>query len=150
MQTSTPEPSKFIENLQVFDDFCYVGDPSEMPNKIQKSCPNGFQNRPKINCKSIRKPMQNFNVSWHRFLIDFGLFWAPRRASKSFKINEKSILGAHGDPKALKTHQIPSQDPPKIENRPQIDPKSAKNPINIDPKTIKKRSWNIHSKRIRK
>ena len=70
--------------------------------------------------------MHNFNASWHRFLIDFGLFWTPRRASNRPKIDEKSILGAHGDPKA-------AQDPPKTLPRPKIDPKSTPSRPKIHP-----------------
>ena len=79
-----------------------------MPNMTPKWCPNAPQNRPKIDKKSIRKPMQNSNASWHRFLIDFGLFWAPRRASKSIPNRLKIDLGRPWRPQG---RPRPTQDP---------------------------------------
>ena len=90
--------------------------------------------------------MQNLNASWHCFLIDFDLFWTPRRASKSIQNRWKSILGAYGDPKAAqdppKTSPRPSQDRKSIPNRPQIWPKSTQHRPNIDPTS------NQHLRRI--
>ena len=107
-----------------------------MPNLTPKCCPNGFQNRSKIDWKSIRKPMHNFNASWHRFLLDFEMFWAPRRASKSIPNRPKIDLGrswrSQGRP-------WPTQDPPKTLPRPSQDRKSTPNPPQNDPKSTQNR-----------
>ena len=90
----------------------------------------------KIDQKSIRKPSHDLNASWHRFLIDFGRFGAPRRASKSTPNRSKIDLGRPWRPQG---RPRPTQDPPKTLPRPKIDPKSTPNPPQIDPKSIPNR-----------
>ena len=75
-----------------------------MSTMTQKSCPNGTPERPKIDWKTIRKPMQNLNASWHRFFIDFGTQDGPENRPQ---ISQKSILGAQGDPKAAQKWVVP-------------------------------------------
>ena len=101
-----------------------------MPNMTEKWCPNGSQNRSKIIQKSIRKPMHNFNASWHRFLIDFGQVWTPRRASKSTPNRSNYDFGRPWRPQGCPRRP---QEPPKTFPRAQIDTK-------IDPKSIPNRS----------
>ena len=107
-----------------------------MPNMTQKWCPNRPQNPSKIVQKSIRKPMHNLNASWHRFLIDFGRFWVPRRASKSTQNRLKIDLGRHWRPQG---RPRPTQDPPKTLPRPKIDPKSTQNRSKIHPTSTQHR-----------
>ena len=83
--------------------------------------------------------MHDLNASWHRFLIDFGRFWVPRRASKSTQNRYKIDLGRQWRPQG---RPRPTQDPPKTlpsqgrkstPNRPKIGPKSTQHRPNIDP-----------------
>ena len=73
-------------------------------------------------------------------LVCFGPQDGPQNRPK---IDEKSILGAHGDPKAAqdppKTPPRPSQDRKSTPNRPQIHPKSTPNPPQIDQKPTQHR-----------
>ena len=74
--------------------------------------------------------MRNFNASWHRFLINVGRFWAPRRASKSTQNRPKIDLGR---PWRSQGRPRPAQDPPKTaQERPKIIPRPAK----IDPRRL--------------
>ena len=73
------------------------------------------------------------NTTWNDIVSKSVPKWCQDEPQNRSKINEKSMLGGHGDPKAAQDHHRRSQDPPKTENRPHIDPKSAQNPPNIDP-----------------
>ena len=107
--------------------------------------------------------MHNLNASWHRFWIDFGRLWAPRRASKStqnrLKIDPKtdaqfecilaSIFGRFWsvwgpktgpqiDPKSIKNRSwapMATPRPPKTHPRPSQDPPKTENRPQIDPKS---------------
>ena len=91
------------------------------PKSEQKSNKNRCKNDVQIGTPS--KP--------HFFSIWVGL--GPQDGPQNRpQIDQKSILGAHGDPKA-------AQDPPKTLPRPKIDPKSTPNPPQIDPKSTPNR-----------
>ena len=83
-----------------------------------------------IDPKSIRKPMQNSNASWHRFLIVFCRFWLPRRVQNREGISGVAPLGA---PLARQVAVCPKKWPhsapilpPRTENDPKNDPKMCK------------------------
>ena len=91
----------------------------------------------KIDQKSIKNRSENrciismhLGIDFWSILVCFGPQDGPQNRPK---IDEKSILGAHGDPKAAQDPPKTLPRPPKTENLPQIDPKSVQNPPNIDP-----------------